>query len=588
MVTNMNIPMHEWEGLTKLQPVLQTGINWNKSDVSKRIAAHTLIPVTVVAAAAIDAVVHAVAAIAKLTELVFDTTLYVFGWNPVGSRLSLKPGQVFSHTFRTAMAIAFGPVGSLISIFSADSALRVAQAVTLAPSEPPQLGWWLRFYEGIPPGVVAKTEYVAWEALKGAAECGRSVGRNVKYYTWTLAKDHPKKAAGVVAALALVYVGGVLSTESDWLKPFTWAAEVGQAGLADVSAAVSTATSHVIAPITFSADWLNERVWGSPTLGAREEAVNAIKADQASVRAAAQSALDKVTLQGENVDQAARKTVDEMGDLINLLVNSTEEVEKLADTAKDAINTYKEKAYKEITRTLTKFANEKIDKEIDGVLEAAQAAKDQFQKSETDLNFVADGVVQAGKAAIKEIDTNSQLYNQKIDEQIKKKAEEFKASANRQLDRFIEDVQGEAKRIKDELQTIKDGVFRTAQEVNQAGDHAKEQIGKALEKKLQELAVLADEKFDALIKQIQAKAEHVKEQLSKSQEEVGKDAHRITQAIKESENRVIVTAEDAIKQIKDLVTNMIKVAPAYAKELLLGEKLEEPMAVGHRRETGTF
>jgi hypothetical protein len=248
------------EKFSALEAVLTKGREWADGNTVQKIAAHTVTPVLVVAAAALDVLAHAILAVGKTVGFAVNAIVYVCSGFNVEIHASLTPSQIFKHAYRSAMTLATFVVVSPLSIFSPSSALSLVQAVGLAEADAPKgkiqgfKDWWA----GMPAGMnsfsaaKAKADYLAkgcWNTCKSAATW---TFEGLKNHTW---KSEHKTAVVIGAAVVAIGLGAA-----------AYAGVLAQAGAA-VSGAASAAWSRAQAAGSYvKSFFVTSETWYDPYL----------------------------------------------------------------------------------------------------------------------------------------------------------------------------------------------------------------------------------------------------------------------------------------------------------------------------------
>lgn len=214
------------ETFSATESVLIKGRAWSNGNVVQQIASHTVIPITVVAAAALDVLAHTLLAVGKTVGFAVNAVAFVVSLSYIDIHASLTPSQIFKHAYRTAVTVAFVVVAAPLSIFSSSTALNLAQALGLADSDKP-LGFFKAIWEGIPAGgnsfsaVSAKASYVTKEIFFGIGNGVKSAacwsGSQVKKLTWD--SENRVALAVIGAGLVLGYAAAVWKMGNDILAP---------------------------------------------------------------------------------------------------------------------------------------------------------------------------------------------------------------------------------------------------------------------------------------------------------------------------------------------------------------------------------
>lgn len=216
MVTKAGVHGHGAD-LSAAAYVLAAAADAQKSSLVANAGSRIVAPVGVVGAAAIDLVAHAVMLVAKTVALTFNAVAWVMPWSTVKIHDAVKPEQIFNHAWRVAGSVALVIPAALISIFSADAALRLAKSLGLSKKDPAK--WEIQqFMDDFKAGwkeahgAVAKAKFAATRTLEGAYNGVKSnaiwAKDELKYYGWNKWNDHPHArlaAYGAVAAAAYGY-----------------------------------------------------------------------------------------------------------------------------------------------------------------------------------------------------------------------------------------------------------------------------------------------------------------------------------------------------------------------------------------------
>ena len=196
------------EDFSVVRRVLATGRKWSDGSAVKKIGSHTLIPIAVVAASAIDAIAHAVLLAGKTVGCALNTVLWICTYGKIKFSNSLTPSQLLIHAWKTAAFASFLLVGSAVTVGSSSAAFDLAK--TLGLTKEVVVGGIRQFWNKMPKGYApqdlwAKTDYVAREIWKGAGAAATWSWDTLRYQAWDRFAGHRTAQAAFVASVALAY-----------------------------------------------------------------------------------------------------------------------------------------------------------------------------------------------------------------------------------------------------------------------------------------------------------------------------------------------------------------------------------------------
>lgn len=215
--------------------------------VTKFAGAHLVVPVTLVAAAAIDALVHLLAGAAKLVALPFKAVLFAVSLGRWNEPKAATPAEVAKHLAKVIGAVVTAVVTAPVSILSSNAAINFSNAIgatNVAAEKAP-----------------TTVKQVAKDIRNGAWALGYKIGHDLPLACVRFAKDH-KKATVAAATAAVTTAATYAAVKYDLV---TVPASVTNA-LTSVQNAWKSATDAAASTATAAKD-LSHRSWCAATLG---------------------------------------------------------------------------------------------------------------------------------------------------------------------------------------------------------------------------------------------------------------------------------------------------------------------------------
>ncbi len=197
------------EDFSSTDNVLSAGRKWNAEGGAKAFAAHTIVPVSTIATAALDALVHALGAVLKTAVFVPKAIVYIASIGTVDIAPGASLTAIFKHAARSVGYVTMVVVAPLTSLFSCDAALSILQGLSLAPAPAPIVskGVWKQALDQ--EGVAGKLKFLWANAGAAAKEAVIDTPKNAVSSTWN-AVSGSKGAGGAVGVAAAVALLGEL------------------------------------------------------------------------------------------------------------------------------------------------------------------------------------------------------------------------------------------------------------------------------------------------------------------------------------------------------------------------------------------